>query len=395
MDTLPNEVIDLIFNEVYDTDSLKACALVASTFRKSSQRILLRTVAFDFEINQTNRALWATLQKSPHIASNVRMLLLNLPPAEDAALEELECLLPELLTIFTQVPQLILNGPTDHYSWEDMRPGIADALADFIGHRPLQGLHILSIHELPVHLVPLIASSASTVLFMTGSVKGDIPHPLTDGALAVRPVSSMENLLLLNDFKTVGDVVVRPDFARYIANLRRLWVRPDPGYSSTIISATAQTLEEICFDCNGKSSPVHYFDVGGCKTPPLPELPSLRIASLRLDFEDNDMPWFFDTMRSLLASPAEEIIIYIFAPELYTLSRTFGALNSLFQRHSVLPRIRWCLNLDDATLLTKFVAAIEQGMPKVHEEKKFIFECTSDDGPILSWPSGSIILPMT
>ncbi|KAJ7504939.1 hypothetical protein B0H11DRAFT_1979893 [Mycena galericulata] len=248
MDTIPPELIHSIVHEISDTETLKACALVASTFREPSQRILLRSATLGGDTPRHSYCtVWTILRISPHIASYVRTLLLDLPTKVSAPSETYS--LPVLLGKFTNVSQLLVSA-TQECKWDDIIPGAAGAILNFVRQPTLEGFHVMDIQQLPIDLLALIFSSVTTTSFLSGSVNVQASPPQTSGP----PIPSiMENLVLLDDFEGLGDTLAGAEFAPCIANLRKLWVRPGRGYCSTIVGAAADKLEEICFDCTSTS----------------------------------------------------------------------------------------------------------------------------------------------
>ncbi|KAJ7438403.1 hypothetical protein B0H11DRAFT_591053 [Mycena galericulata] len=399
MDTIPPELIYSIVHEISDTETLKACALVASAFREPSQRILLRSVILGGDNPcHSYRTVWTILQISAHIASYVRTLLFNLPTKDSASGQT--CSLPELLGKFTNVSQLVISGATQQSKWDDLIPGAADAVFTFIRKPTLEGFHVMDIQELPIDLLALVLSSVTTTSFLSGSVNRQASPLLTSG----HPIPSiMENLVFLDDFEGLGNIFAGAAFAPCMANLRKLWVRPGPGYTSNIVASAADNLEEICFDCTDMDATE--FDA----SPLVDRFPSLRFFSIRLDFDDRDRPWVVQTLCSILSSDAQDIAITydcdnIFEPrELHTLSSsTMDALNNALRGRPVCPRLSWRLQFFDADdedadpdaagFVMDFTAGVEQGIPIAHERGMLVVEKISGPEQILTWPGGTTIL---
>ncbi|KAJ7438379.1 hypothetical protein B0H11DRAFT_590761 [Mycena galericulata] len=421
MDTIPQELIDSILNEVTDMETLKACALVASIFRPASQRILLRSVVLGGDTTpQRYQTVWDNLQESPRIASYVRTLLLILPDQEVFP-EAGSSLLPALMGKLTNVSQLLLTGATEYSSWDDLPPGMAEMVLDVIRQPALEGFHILSIGQVPIDLLGLVCFSVASTSLVGGSINFQTSTPLE-----ISPTSStitLENLLFFDDCENLGDILANKYFVPCMANLRRLWVRLGEGDIGTILAAAAPKLEELYFDCTGMPSfarwpPCDYiatyllphadlnFDEFPTPEGPLPDLPSLRFAGIRLEFDDRDRPWVVDTLCALLSSSTtEEVVItypceYIFQPEIWTLSpTTMDALNKVLRGRTVFPRLRWRLDFDDmddddGTFLRDFKAAVEEGIPIARDKGKLVVECVSLGERLFTWPGGTIMLPV-
>ncbi|KAJ7162707.1 hypothetical protein C8R43DRAFT_991230 [Mycena crocata] len=388
MDTLPNELVEAIINTIPDTTSLKACALVVSSFREPSQRILLRSMTFT---TRNRDELLRLLSESPHLASYTRRLIveLELLPGLDAVE-----FLKQLRGKLTNVSQLLFCGGTEDAHWDDIAPEIIGNLLNFVEDQPLQGLHIMELPRLPTYFLPRLLSAASTVSFLFGSMNTDsaLQAPLASGPVAIVPV--MENLLLGHNFRRLGELSLTPDFAPYMAKLRRLWVRPDAGYSSSMIFAAANTLEEICFDC------MDWMDNGGFTTPPLPTIPHLRFAAFRLRFHQRDAPWFVDTMCTLLASSAEEIIVtyqgnpFTDSEEETTIAlspATMDALDCVLRDRPAFPRIRWRVFVE--SIVQDFKTSLQRGMPDAYATGKLSVIYTDPHIRGLVWADGGVIVP--
>ncbi|KAJ7504917.1 hypothetical protein B0H11DRAFT_449347 [Mycena galericulata] len=242
MDSVPSELIDSIFLRVPDIETLKECALVASRFREPSQRILLRSVSLG-GTHHSYRYVWDIIQRSPHIATYVRTLRLDIRRDEASP----EWLLPELLGKFTNVTQLRLSKDTRLYTRARVVPVIADAIVALIRQPTLEGFHTWDMQRLPISLVAVIFSSVTSASFLSGSVE----HQNSTASTPTPAIStSVENLVLSDGFTRLRDVLASAEFLPRMANLRRLWTSPCAN-SNAIINAAAQTLEELCVDCTG------------------------------------------------------------------------------------------------------------------------------------------------
>ncbi|KAJ7628210.1 hypothetical protein DFH06DRAFT_723705 [Mycena polygramma] len=379
MDSVPSELIDSIFLQVPDIETLKECALVASRFREPSQRILLRSVSLG-GTHHSYRYVWDIIQQSPHIATYVRTLKLDI--RRDKASPE--WLLPELLDKFTNVTQLHLSKDTAGYTRARLEPVIADAIVALIRRPTLEGFHTYDMERLPISLVAVIFFSVTSASFLSGSV--DHQNPTASIASPAIP-TDVENLVLSDCFTRLRDVLASAEFLPRIANLRRLWTSPC-AHSSAIINAAAQKLEELCVDCT--DSPY----AQGPDAPQLHNFPSLRFFSITLKCDDFDEPWVVSALCSVLLSRAEEIIITQCSFGIPAISSTtMNSLNRVLSGRRVFPRIRWRLhsrNMDDAeALLRDFTAVIEEGIPTAHEREMLAVELLSGDYTALTWPGGT------
>ncbi|KAJ7137579.1 hypothetical protein C8R43DRAFT_1132174 [Mycena crocata] len=388
LNTLPRELIDWIICGIGDSETLKACTLVHSALRGPSQRILISSTTLGDHATRSYRELLDIFEKSPHIATYIRKLLLHLP-SKDAELSEVECFQP-IMDKLAGLSRLIVNGETSDAGWDDLAPGVADGAVQLIQRQTrLEGLHVMSMHRFPVNLIPLVLSSASTVSFLYGSIDMEL------SSSTIGPVKSLENLLLFAHFQDVAGLLATDDYAPYLANLRKLWVCPQPETSGNIIATAAPTLEEICFDCAG-------WDLEKCPVVSLPVFPSLQVACIRLHLKDRDTPWFVRTMCALLRSPAEEIIVSYLAhspfpsesPSPDPLSPgTMEALNRVLEGRLEVPEIRWYLDLEegDEYFMGAFAECVDEGIPLANE---MTVEYPPAHGGMFRWPGGEAILPI-
>ncbi|KAJ7438382.1 hypothetical protein B0H11DRAFT_2104923 [Mycena galericulata] len=377
MDTIPQELIDTIVHQVSDTETLKACSLVASAFREPSQRILLRIMMLGAHNCET---ILAVVRESPRVASYIRTLKFILP--EEDVSSKVDCL-TELLAKFTRVSQLTVSGHDG--PWEGVAPGITDAVSKLIREQRLEGLYIMYIRDLPVDLLALIFSTVSTFCLDFGSISsGQTSTP----PIAVPIVPTLENLLLFPDYDSNNTVLLTPTFAPCLVNLQKLWVPPNLEYGIALIAAAAPKLEEVCFDC-------HDLDITNMNAPPLPTFPRLRFVSFFMNSLHCDTPWFVETVCSLLTSPAEEMIITItYSPTAVVTAlsaATMNSLNSMFHpKHPTVPRIRWCIDSSHNGHLEDFTAVVKQGIPLANERGK---QSVEEQTEAWIWPSGTVILP--
>jgi hypothetical protein len=250
MTTVPQELLDAILQEVDDTTALKACALVAPSFRESSQRILLSSLMLDGYRARSPSALLALFIESPHLPAYITTFKLRLSSLD---IRTRDTSLRDVLASLNNVRRFTIAGASSAESWDDII-SVVPGLIDFIERQTLAELHLFFLHKIPIPILARFASSAATVTFcvalaMHGETK-DLPIPF--------PPPRMTQLVLSDQAETICDVLSRPQFAPYMAALRRLKLRPQHPYSSNIISSAAHGLEHLRLDCSSMCSTLNF-----------------------------------------------------------------------------------------------------------------------------------------
>jgi len=126
MTYIPQEITDAILEQVAgcheSSDVWRTCALVSTSFRPYSQKLLFRTIKIDTAHPSLSR-LHAVLEDAPHLATHVQELTLSITPR--GLTEVLETLL-DTLTRFTRVTNCTwteygVSGPSWEWSTENFR----------------------------------------------------------------------------------------------------------------------------------------------------------------------------------------------------------------------------------------------------------------------------------
>ncbi|KAJ7042865.1 hypothetical protein C8F04DRAFT_1251684 [Mycena alexandri] len=133
----PQELVDLVLGET-DRDTLKSCALVARSFRPTSQRLIFS----DLTILPPTRDSTLTLQRladvlsaSPHLALHVRTLHLVQPYFDRCAWMESD-ILPAILSMFTGLESLNIRI----YNWEYLHSNCEQAIYALITRSSLSSI---------------------------------------------------------------------------------------------------------------------------------------------------------------------------------------------------------------------------------------------------------------
>ncbi|KAJ7689324.1 hypothetical protein B0H17DRAFT_1202437 [Mycena rosella] len=221
---MPQKLIDTIVHEVVDTASLKACSLAPSNFRVVSQRILLGSVKL-CRLPRNYRALCWLLSESPHITTYITTFHIQITPSKvPLPAYHMRELLdnPKLMN----VRHCIITGNSPGTTW-----GERDSILLMV----------------PYSMVALFVSSAPALIFDNVFVITD------DDTVSAEGTVVMSELLLCEKSESICELLGRPEFSHYAANLRRLALRAYYRYSGGIISAAACTLEHLRFECESQS----------------------------------------------------------------------------------------------------------------------------------------------
>ncbi|KAJ6566876.1 hypothetical protein B0H19DRAFT_1258059 [Mycena capillaripes] len=370
MDTLPQELIRAIVEEIDEDESLKMCSLVSTNFREPSQRILLHalTLGSDSEDDEKSyTAAWTLLQGSPHVAPYFTQLNCLLPNV-DAATADVQALCAVLGKLSHIRQSYLVGGMEDNHPWSKVPPQVAQGIADFFHRQRLEQLHVLSIGPFPKAVLALFLSAASTLTLVDASIDFSvpaIPNP--------PPPFTVQNLLLLTS-PGIAEVLTVPELGPYVANIRKLWWDPAVESGDKLISVLAANLEHIR---------IHYEDREDEEALSLPPLPSLQSAEIALIDEDSDDPRLINELSCILkAAPTtlREISIMCSPNGALLPPEILAAVDSIVADSATAPRIRWRLDLEDAQedepelSIAVFEAPVKQAMPRLQEQGKVIVE---------------------
>ncbi|KAJ7176346.1 hypothetical protein C8R43DRAFT_1230466 [Mycena crocata] len=280
---IPQELIDAIIHGVEDMESLKCCSLVSTRFRGASQRILLRSLTLYHTWNHGTVAC-TLLTESPHTASYIKNITLNLPswlPNGHAAAGRLRAAFDKL----TYVRQVAIDG--NNVSWDVVSP-LASTIFDFIRNRDLKELHVQRVQNLPWPALATLISSAPVV-----SMDEVLPLEEVDVVMPQNgdlPVSNLRRLLASYS-DAACDVLARPEFAFCLPKLRELGLDHTP-VNSSLLSAASARLDSVYFDL------AHHIS-----TAFLPPLPGLRTIHMALHWgSDANSQCMSDAIASILVS---------------------------------------------------------------------------------------------
>lgn len=246
MSVVPPELLDDIVREIDDLESLKACSLVVSTLRHTSQRILFNSLTIDIKNFTAIRDL---LTESPHIThyvTSLRALLAGLD------VESFGRILPKL----QNVRKCFLDGVwhSSRRSSAPLRSEIPPIILDFLTRQPLHTVGLMSIY-IPIAVLRNLVKIIPTLYFLAVSIEAGadaVPaHTVSQPPVERFALNSL--FLIGND---VGQFLAHPHNISCVAALRHLSVRPsDNGWAGALIEGASSTLNHIEFNCSSLSIP--------------------------------------------------------------------------------------------------------------------------------------------
>ncbi|KAJ7825495.1 hypothetical protein B0H14DRAFT_2596570 [Mycena olivaceomarginata] len=359
----------LIVREIDDLESLKACSLVVSTLRHTSQHILFNSLTIDIKNFTAIRDL---LTGSPHIAhyiTSLRALLAGLD------VESFGRILPKL----QNVRKCFLDGVwhSSRQSGAPLRSGIPPIILDFFTRQPLRTLGLMSIH-IPIAVLRNLVKIIPTLYFLAVGIE-DGADAVPAHTVSQPPVErfALNSLFLIGN--DVGQFLAHPHNISCVAALRHLSVCPqDNGWAGALIEGASSTLNHIEFNCSSYPPPA------------LPHLPALRtvgftfsgqiIPSARADIISQTA-----NVLSTLAVPqmspalAKIVIIQEFARDgVFDPSPYLSLITMLDEALAAYPMpvsIGWTLRLNDGeTQFKHFADSVRRGMPKAHSVGRLLLE---------------------
>ncbi|KAJ7129891.1 hypothetical protein C8R43DRAFT_674164 [Mycena crocata] len=374
MSDLPQELIEAILLEVNEAETLKACALAASSFRETCQRTLLHSLTLgDGDGARTCSAVCTRLSESPHTAGYITTLVLNFGgqkrPCSDV--HDLQKVLGKL----ANVRRCTLKG--GYCPWASMDP-VLPALVDFLQRQDLDELHLLSFTALPRSMLAMLLSAASTLIFEYLHVSMD------DDACEAPPEVARNtppkiNHLLLSHSDSVCELLALPEFASFVANLRTLRLNPHREHSGRIICAAARTLQHMSFNLTNSN---------GCTLSALPRgLAALRSVELRVQLRGRPSEYTKQLISSLAAlllsvpKRLEEIIVTcttsprFYDPPLLEPVKFAPLDDMIAESAAVLPRLCWRIaNSGAEDRMAEFAQCMQLAFPRVHAQGMLVVE---------------------
>lgn len=159
MPRLPQELIDVIINQVDDRKTLKACCLVASSFVCPSQRLLFLTVDLDNQILTPRKKAYTRflrlLTLNPLLGTYVRSLRLG--DSEDFGFSRSWIIhaknLPQLFQLLPRLEIFSLTFNSDERNWKSIPSDIRSAFERLFYLPTVQAISLEFIREFPPQLL--------------------------------------------------------------------------------------------------------------------------------------------------------------------------------------------------------------------------------------------------
>ncbi|KAJ7629303.1 hypothetical protein B0H17DRAFT_1150655 [Mycena rosella] len=141
--TCPQELIDLILGKTDSADkqTLKSCALVARSFRPTSQKLIfsdLTILPSGCDNIPALQRLADVLSASPHLAQHVRTLHLVQPGLYESCEWMKSGILPTILSVFTNLESLNIRI----YNWDDLPSHCEQAIYALITRSSLSSIEL-------------------------------------------------------------------------------------------------------------------------------------------------------------------------------------------------------------------------------------------------------------
>ncbi|KAJ7731231.1 hypothetical protein B0H16DRAFT_204744 [Mycena metata] len=376
MGFLPQELVNLIIDEIDDIPTLKASCLAGSILRGESQRRIFRSLCLNCTKPRRVTAACSLVTESPRIAAYITCLtILGL-----SELADVETFL-RIFTSITNVRRCLIGGMSSMFFGHLRGTPLWPPLLNFLSNQPLHELRVVRVTPLSptvalqlLAIAPVVSFRSVYVLNGEGSstTDQDIDDPMPD---LQQKLSRLRNLILENGTSDICDLAVLEAGTRNRGLLRLSFAcLEDPR--SRLVFAYANTLQHISFDTRGSNPPENVL---------LPPLPALRSVEFYLNFDGatNDRvlistlldcsPLLADVTLSV--SEARHVN---FHARLNDYSR-LSALDAALGVHPARPTVRWRFGLDadrrnDSPAWRELVALLQSGMPQVHQQKRLLLE---------------------
>ncbi|KAJ6592563.1 hypothetical protein B0H19DRAFT_1224478 [Mycena capillaripes] len=285
---IPNELTAAIVDELqHNRESLKSCSLVGHPFCTASQRHLFHSMWLRPEAwwllsrvfappqtteNRTPassiRRVSALFSESPHLATYVRHLAVDLTTSPDEAK-----LLAQIIRTVQNLETFAISSTL--INWNALPPALASTILNVLARPSLNRVHLWCIENLPASVI-LGALSSTTVLFISS---GTTAYPDSEYPPTTRPepqnVSRVEQLLLAITDPATYEIILSP-YAPQLKHVTRLMLRADTRTrlcAEVLLSSLSETLTHLGLDAEGFGAP--------CPLS-FPTLPKLRSVTLRV-----------------------------------------------------------------------------------------------------------------
>ncbi|KAJ7359668.1 hypothetical protein DFH08DRAFT_414777 [Mycena albidolilacea] len=374
----PQELFDAIIDEIHDKETLKACALVGSSFLPPSQRKLFRKVRLPGGLGRRSRDTSAALAESPHLVSYVRDLTILMASTVPNSVA-----MAGMLRLAQNIESLVVFGRA--VNWNHLKHEACSALIDCLSRPSLRLLYLSSMQGVSAALISA-ATAIPVVSFV--HIRMDVREEISEQLHASAPAPRLRHLILGDSgpaVRLICDFLLHPRNPAYTQQIEHLEIHIDQcnaSYVERIMAACAATLK--------------YLAVYATDLIQLPLLPFVLEVEIKVFVGDNRrLPAFFSHNFSQIASSlplAETITLVVFVdplrpgPEIEWPDEgplpIFGPsfmdrtqLLHLRQVHCILRR--QSTFGDISTVFDRFVPAMESTMPGLRGTG--ILRCTLDN----------------
>ncbi|KAJ7176144.1 hypothetical protein C8R43DRAFT_975076 [Mycena crocata] len=284
---IPNELTAAIVDELqHDRESLKSCSLVGPSFCAASQRHLFHSMWLHPDAwwllsrvfsqphiteNRTPassiRRVSALFSESPHLATYVRHLAVDLTTSPDQAK-----LLVQILRNVRNLETFAISSTG--IDWNALPPALASTILDVFARPSLKRIHLWCLKNIPASVI-LGALSSTTVLLISSCTAAYPEYPPITRPELAQNVSRLEQLLLSTTDPASYDLILSPH-APQLKHVTRLMLRADRRTrlgAEELLSRLCGTLTHLVLDAEefGAPCPLSF-----------PTLPKLRSVTLRL-----------------------------------------------------------------------------------------------------------------
>jgi hypothetical protein len=239
MSPLPQELFDTIIDEIRDKETLKACALVATSFLPPSQRNLFRKIQLGGPRSRRDTPVF--LAGFPYLVAYIRDLTIYV---RDTAWNSVA--VSVVLRSARDIESLVFCGRASN--WSRLGDEVSSTLLDCLSRPSLRRLDLTHMEGVPA---ALISAATAIPVISFYRVRMDLGEEISDHLRDSAPASRLRHLILADTGPAVlaiCDFLLHPRNPAYIQQIERLEIRIDQhsaSYDARIIAACAATLKSL------------------------------------------------------------------------------------------------------------------------------------------------------
>ncbi|KAJ7500616.1 hypothetical protein B0H11DRAFT_785703 [Mycena galericulata] len=268
MTCIPHELVAAIVDELEDDHaSLKACSVVATAFCSPSQRHLFRSMWLHrgnwkhytpaqqtlhkgtLAPSGTIEGVHSLLLESPHLASYVRDLSIDLPESTNE-----EVSLELVLRVVSNLDRLVISGMT--VRWDELTIALASTILDVLTRPTLSSLHLLNIRNFPVTTIHRVLSSMKVLSIHHTTLASEEEEDDTPRNTVPLTGSCLEELILSTSLPSTFAAILSPD-APHLTRVRKLSLYLGAGYlADRLLMSLVRTLLHLELVCGAPEFPL-------------------------------------------------------------------------------------------------------------------------------------------